>query len=200
VEIGNLRNLAGFDCSNNQLTSLPVEIGDLSNLILLNCENNKLTSLPVEFAKLSDHSILTDLDLKIQERNWVMEKTIEVAQNKETMLEFMKGVELGRGFVMSLKGSNMFLIHFDKQSITDSPSYVRIFFHFLEFPEHSSFEFIRQIRDYLNQNTEPHLLALVSVNDNKLLFNGFLLGTFSEGDFDEYVEDASEGLKNPAEI
>ena len=44
------------------------------------------------------------------------------------------------------------------------------------------------------------MLALVSVNDNKLLLNGFLLGTFSKDDFDEYVEDASKKLEKIAEI
>jgi len=199
VEIGNLSNLQGFDCSNNELTSLPMEIGDLSNLRLLNCENNNLTSLPVEFAKLSYLRILTDLDLKIQERNWVMEKTIEVAQNKETMREFMEGVELG-AFVMSLEGSNMFLIHFDKQEMDKSSAYVRNFLDFLDLPEYSRVRFIDQIRGYLDYKKDPHLLALVSVNDNTLLLNGFLLGTFLEEDFDYHVKKASRGRKNRAEI
>ena len=51
-------------------------------------------------------------------------------------------------------------------------------------PENSGLIYRTVIRDYLISQDDPHLLALVSVNNNSLLLNGFLLGTFSSKDFD----------------
>ena len=41
-EIGELKNLQIFYCSDNQLTSLPKEIGELKNLQVLYCNLNQL--------------------------------------------------------------------------------------------------------------------------------------------------------------
>ena len=198
--IGNLSQLEVLNCSNNQLTSLPMEIGNLSQLMELNCKNNQLTSLPVEIILLNIKFLKSDFEVSPpQTHQMFMLKTMKYSQNKDTMLEFMEGIKLNP-LVMSLTKSNMFLIHIDKEAMQESPAYVTDFLDLIELPEYDSLEFKGQIRDYLKDKKGPHLLALVSVNDNTPLLNGFLLGTFFKEDFGKFVKKASKDRKNLAEI
>jgi hypothetical protein len=144
-----------------------------------------------------DQHIIIALDYLIN-TSLAMETTIMLAEPKEDMVQFMEGVK-PQFFVLTLKGSNMFLIHFDKGAI--KRDYYRNVLAFTSSPENARFTFVDSIDDYMTAYKDPHLLALVSVQNGVFLLNGFLLGTFDHKDINPAHGLANfDGLQESAKI
>ena len=201
-EIGQLSQLRVLDCSGNELTSLPREIGQLSQLEYLNCQYNKIVYIPEEIARLKNLKIVLNNSPKTpffgsEEGKLVMEETLTEAEYQENVFDFMNEVSL-EFFVLSLRGSNMFLIHFDKRATKEKSDYFEKIVNFIAIGEQFGLTFT-SVESYMERKNDPHLLVLISLQKEVVLLNGFLLGTFSEKDMQPYEIKRYEDLNFPSE-